>query len=66
MPKEKRITLRGGLELQLKYHLQLKTKERCGGEPLCGSYQQRYGKQEYDLLCRFKSVPSSLTSCLLD
>lgn len=30
-PMEKQVIQRGGLELQLKYHLQLKTKEeRCG------------------------------------
>lgn len=45
IPREKGITLRGGLELQLKHYLRLKRKERnVWEEQLWGGYQEREDK----------------------
>lgn len=42
-PGKQRVTQRGDLALQLKYHLQLKKKVVWGGQ-LWGRYQENQGK----------------------
>lgn len=45
--REKCVTLRGGLKIRLKNHLQLKTKERGEGrDQLWVGYKKTYDKQQ--------------------
>ena len=61
VPSERGITLQGGLELQLKLHLQLKTKERKMWEEASpGRLPRKIRSAEYSLLYRFKQVLSPL------
>ena len=59
IPSEKGVTLQGGLELQLRFHLHLKTKERkMWEEASSGKLSGKARSTGNSLLYRFKQIPS--------